>query len=277
MRIRHRPWMAVLAIALHGCVIDANLNTGYQPYMTHLRPAPVQGSLAVQRFRDARPPRVYSTAGRGFLTYVPFLPYVALPFERVDESALKAGTEARLDMPPFSDFTYPASMARAIADDLRSSGLFDAVQYVDEDRIEGHRYVLSGTLRTTPVEIDMTSYGLGIVGVLLWLLPIPAGQMWTNIAMDLAITDTSTGEQIWQQTVDHDYSMWVTLYTSTPTLVYGGTSSFGFTQLPSAAQVDRDSLFSWNFEVLRQAMGPTREAIAAALTQRPAQAAQPQP
>ena len=70
MRTCRRAWMAVLAIALHGCVINANLNTGYRPYMTPLRPAPVPDSLAVQRFRDARPPRVYSTAGRGFLTYV---------------------------------------------------------------------------------------------------------------------------------------------------------------------------------------------------------------
>jgi len=267
MTTRTRGWATLLALALglQGCVINANLNTGYRPEATLLRPSPLPESLAVRRFADERPPRVYSTTGRGFMTYVPLLPYVALPFERVDESALKAGDEANLTMPPFSQLTYPESMARAIADDLGTSGLFTTVQYVGDGPTDGYRYVLSGTLRTTPVEIDMTSYGLGIVGVLLWSLPIPMGQMWTNVSLDLTLTDTTTGQPVWHRTVTHEYSRWMTLYTSAPALVYGGTSSFNFVQLPSSAQVDRDSLFSWNFEVLRQAMGVTRKEIAAAL------------
>ncbi len=269
MSPRARAWTFLLALALSGCTIEANLNTGYRPDTTTLRETPLPATLAVRRFRDERPPRIYSTNGRGFMTYVPFIPYVALPFERIDETAFMIGKKLRRQMPPFEEFTYPASMARAIAEDLTASGVFKSVRYVGEDPTDGYRYVLSGVLRASPVETDMTSYGLGIVGVYFWLLPIPVGQTWTSVTLDLTLTDTEKGETVWQNTVSHDYAKWVTLYTSAPNLVYGGKTSFGFVQIPRTAQVDRDSLFSWNFEALRQAMATTRAAIAAAVARQP--------
>jgi hypothetical protein len=170
-------------------------------------------------------------------------------------------------MPPFEEFTYPVSMARAIAEDLEASGVFREVRYVGNEPPDGYRYVLSGVLRATPVEKDMTSYGLGMAGVLLWFLPIPAGQIWTNVTLDLTLTDTASGAPVWQRTLDHEYSKWVTLYTSAPSLVYGGATSFDFVRVPSSAGVDRNSLFSWNFEVLRQAMSAARGEMAAAVAE----------
>jgi hypothetical protein len=52
---------------------------------------------------------------------------------------------------------------------------------------------------------------------------------------------------------------------SAPTLVYGGVSSFDIPLVPPSAQVDRDSLFSWHFEVLRQAMQGVPQEIADAV------------
>jgi hypothetical protein len=253
MRVFDRRFVLLLSLFLAGCTVRANLNTGFKPAASVAGQAP-RDSLAVRRFTDSRPPRVYTTGGRGFMTYVPFLPYVALPYERLDESALKAGEEVHASMPPFEQYTYPASMARAIAADLEASGLFQRVAYVGDGSTEGYRYVLSGTLWASPLEKDMTSYCLGIVGVYLWLLPIPAGQTWASVTLDLTVTDTTTGQPVWQKTLTHEYAKWFMLYTSGPTLVYGGESSFDIPLLPSGAQVDRDSLFSWHFEVLRQAM-----------------------
>jgi hypothetical protein len=264
MGVCARTVVVLGSIALAGCTIRANLHTGFTPA------APVKGqvqrdALAVRRFTDSRPPRVYSTGGRAFLTYVPFLPYVALPYERLDESALKAGEEVHATMPPFEQYTYPASMARAIAADLNASGLFQKVAYVGGDSIDGYRYVLSGTLRASPLEKDMTSYCLGIAGVYLWILPIPVGQTWASVTLDLSVTDMTTGHRVWQKTLIHEYAKWITLYSSAPTLVYGGVLSFDIPLVPSGAQVDRHSLFSWHFEVLRQAMQGVPQEIAAAL------------
>jgi hypothetical protein len=160
-------------------------------------------------------------------------------------------------------------MAKAIADDLEASGIFEAVDYVGQDSASDYRYVLSGEIRESPLEKDMTSYGLGIIGVYLWILPIPVGQMWARVDLDLVLTDTSNGGRVWERRLTHEYAKWLTLYTSAPSLVYGGETTFGFTQLASSARVDRESLFSWHFETLRQAMQDVPREIASALEKRP--------
>lgn len=253
------------SLALAGCTIRANLDTGFPP-APRAAQQPTAPALAVQRFVDARPPRVYSTGGRAFLTYVPFIPYVPLPYERLDESAQKAGEEVHASMPPFETYTYPASMARAIAADLEASGLFARVAYVGGGATTDYRYVLSGVLRASPLEKDYTSYGLGIVGVYFWLLPIPNGQTWASVTLDLMLTDTTTGQVVWQKQLTHDYAKWTSTYTTGHTLVYGGATSFDIPLLPADAPVDRFSLFSWHFEVLRQAMQGVPPEIAAAMS-----------
>ena len=268
MRALARKLILLCLISLGACdTIQANLNTGFDPAPPVVGGVP-RDSLAVQRFTDDRPPRVYSTAGREFLVYVPFIPYVARPFERLDESALKAGEEVNASMPPFEQYTYPASMARAIAIDLDASGLFRKVDYVGDRSAAGYRYVLSGTVRSSPIEEDVTSYCLGIVGVYFWILPIPIGQTWASITLDLVLTDTATRQQVWRKTLTREYSKWFLLYTSGPSLVYGGETSFGLEQVVSPhanAQVDRNSLFSWHFELLRQAMQGVPQEIARAI------------
>lgn len=258
----------LVALSLSGCTISANLNTGYRTDGAKLRPAPLPDSLAVQRFVEDRPPRVYTTGGRAFLTYVPLIPYVDMPFERLDESALKAGSEVHMVMPPFEEYTYPASMAEAVADHLRSTGLFQSVKYVGTQTATGDRYVLSGKLRASPLEKDMTSYGLGIAGVYLWILPIPAGQVWASLTLELALADTKTGQVVWQRPLQHEISRLIFLYTSAPSLVYGGQSSFDIPLVSSDAQVDRHSLFAWHFEILRQAMAGVPAEISTAVESR---------
>src|SRR5262245_51680567 len=95
-----------LCVTLAGCTINANLATGYRAETGAAVGAPPRRvSVAVRRFKDERPPRVYTTLGRGFLTYVPLIPYVAFPYERLDESARKAGEEVGAAMPAFEEYT----------------------------------------------------------------------------------------------------------------------------------------------------------------------------
>ena len=101
--------------------------------------------------------------------------------------------------PAFETYYYPNSFAEAVAADLAEAGLFNAVDYVGREPVDGYRYVM--------------------------------------------------------------------LYTSSA-MVYGRGGAFSFNLIPppSDSKVDRRSLFSWHFEVLRRAMLDSKDEIAEALS-----------
>ena len=73
---------------LSACQLTPTFTTGYQ-IPGALATRPLDRRVAVIPFEEQRPPRVYTKAGRMFLTYVPLLPWVSFPFERLDESVRK--------------------------------------------------------------------------------------------------------------------------------------------------------------------------------------------
>jgi hypothetical protein len=266
-------------VAATGCQLTPNFRTGYQFDAQRLRNEPLGATLAVAQFQDARPPRVYSTTGKLFLTYVPILPYVSMPFERLEESvAIQSDSIARGGRgitlgarqnvaPEAAEYAYPASFARAVADDLKASGLFRDVVYTGAGSAQGHRYLLTGTLRASPLRRSVTSYCLGMPGVLLWFLPIPMAKTSASVTLDLNLVDTQDGVVVWQHTIDKPkVSRLITLYTSSA-MIYGrgGAFSFNLEPPPGNAQVDRRSLFSWHFESLRRGMQEAKPSLAQAL------------
>jgi len=262
------------------CQLTGTFTTGYQ------LPGPIAGqhidrSVAVLPFEEARPPRLYSTTGRMFLTYVPLLPYVTLPFERLDESVEKQskgiarggagitmGAEQNV-APPFDRYTYPRSFPRAIAEDLNSSGLFREVRFVETMPAEGFDYSIQGSVRESPLRSSATSFCLGIVGVLLWILPVPMQKTTASVSIDVTMTDAHSHEVVWSRTLESEVSRLATMYSSAIVYGRGGAFSFNLLPVPSDAKVDRNSLFSWHFEALRRAMLAARGDLAAKVASLP--------
>lgn len=264
------------ASLLTACQLTPTFTTGYDlPGSVAARS--LDRSLAVVPFEEERPPRLYGLAGRLFMTYIPLLPYVSIPFERLDESvriqskAIESGGRgmtagaAQGVAPPFEEYTYPRSFARAIADDLNTSGLFREVAFVEEDAVAGFDYVLRGAVRESPLRETATSFGLGMAGVLLWFLPIPMQKTSAAVAVDLTLTDAGSGETVWTRELESDISRFGTMYTSAMVYGRGGAMSFNLMPPPADAGVDRHSLFSWHFAALRRGMSDARSDLAAAL------------
>jgi hypothetical protein len=272
---------AALAAALVGCQLTATFTTGYEVDRVALRAQPINSSLAVKRFEEARPPRLYTLAGKLWMTCIPFIPYVTMPFERIDESvriqSRRIGTSgrgtpfgARQDVAPdFEQYAYPASIARAIAEDLGATGLFASVVYVGDEPAAEHRYHLTGEVSASPLRVSASSYGLGPIGVYLWFLALPYEKTTASTTVDLTLTDTNTGEIVWRDSIESEISRVVTLYTGSA-MVYGpgGGWSFSVVPPPSDSRVDRRSLFSWHFESLRRAMMKAKPSLAEALAGR---------
>ncbi len=129
--------------------------------------------------------------------------------------------------------------------------------------------MLSGVLRETPFRETVTSYGLGIVGVLLWFLPIPMTKWTGGVSLDIELKDQETDQVVWEKHLESDVSRYTTLYTGSA-MVYGrgGAFSLNMSPPPSNSKVDRRSLFSWHFEALRRGMVEARHELADALASR---------
>jgi hypothetical protein len=270
-------WILVAALlSWSGCALTPTFATGYrvEPMPPAARPA--GGSLAVLQFGDQRPPQHYSTQGKLFILYVPIVPYVTIDFERLDQIVPKLSAGIRPGdnvygaiqnrAPEQSTYAYPVSMAKAVAEDLATRDLFDSVEYVGEGSGEGHDYIMSGVLRATPVRTTTTSYCLGMAGVLLWLVPMPMQKTTGATKLDLTLTKTATNEVVWSHTVEAEVSRLDNLYTTNDGILYG-TSAFSYQMAtpPKDSQVDRTSIFAWNFEALRRGMAAAEPSLAAAL------------
>ncbi|MGH7289090.1 MAG: hypothetical protein ACREI8_13840 [Myxococcota bacterium] len=273
--------LAGVGLVLSGCQLTPSFDATYQMEADRLRASPVPGTLVVQRFEEQRPPRLWSTTGKLFLLYIPIIPWVTMPFERVDESVrqisegiersgrgITLGADVK-PAPEFEAYTYPESFPRTIAQDLAAGGLFTESRYIGDQPAADARYVLSGSVRETPLRRSATSFGLGMPGVLLWFLPVPMAKTTASVEVDLSLVDQQTGEEIWKRTLSSEVSRMFMLYTSSA-MVYGrsGAFSFNLEPPPSDAHVDRRSLFGWHFAALRRAMLDARQDLAATLSRR---------
>lgn len=281
MRPGARGFAALCGLLVAGCQLTPTFSAGYEPDPDRVRSTPLAGTLVVEPFSEEREPRYYNTTGRMFLTYVPFIPSVTLRFERLEESvriqseAIEAGGRGMTlgatqnAAPPFDRYYYPNSFARAVADDLAATGLFERVEYGPASEAARADLVLRGTLRQTPLRTSITSFGLGAAGVLLWLLPIPIAKTTAGVDLVLTLTDNESGDVVWEKQLSSEIHRYFTLYTSSA-MVYGrgGGFSFNLVPPPSEAKVDRRSLFSWHFEALRRAMLESKAELADLLRDR---------
>jgi len=254
--------LAVAAIGLTfltGCSYVPTTRLDYAPIQGSAAP-PVRHTLVVVPLTEDRPPRSYpSQLAHMFLTYVPLIPYISIPYERLDDS-LNVATQERGAGPLPRDELFPTKMAKVIADDLRQSQLFSDVQFVPQGTATAD-YVLSGLLRSTEFDVNATSYMLGMAGVLLWLLPIPIGSNTADVSIDLMLRDTH-GDVVWQFPLKGNGRRIFTFYNSggapvsnalTLEIKRYGTNDKG---------IDGDSLWAYHADALRSGMGDAKLSLA---------------
>jgi len=157
-------WVLAISLAT-GCAYIPTTSLEYAP-------VPLPGevrtnyTVAVLPLIEKRPPKHYpGMQGRLFMTYIPLLPYVKIPYERLDESFLLH--QKNLGSNPDEDQHFTVAMARATARDLDESGIFREVRFASsEDGAGDADLLLVGSLDSTEFDVFSTSYGLGIAGVL---------------------------------------------------------------------------------------------------------------
>ena len=258
-----RALVAVILIVslLAGCTYVPTRNLAYTP--TPLaRTHPGSAVLVVRNLEEARDERVYSSSiGRIWLTYVPLIPYVRIPYERLDESDQMH--RGRRIGPEGGESHFTVAMSEVIASDLASSGLFREVRYIGNDPVPVDAdYVLEGNLESTEFDVYTTSYMLGMAGVLLWLLPLPMGKNEATVDAELRLLDRS-GQSVWSDKLEGEGSRIFTLYNS------GGAPVTNRMMLEikrysrNDAGIDGDSLWAYHAAALRSGMSGIKASLSA--------------
>jgi hypothetical protein len=253
----------IAAGIVNGCSYVATTRLDYSPVANPPAPLPRQ-TLLVVPLQDDRAPRSFpSEFGHLFLPYVPLLPYITIPYERLDESLDVAHRDTgEAPLPPAE--LFPTKMAKVIADDLRRSELFSDVQFGPEGSRTSD-YVLTGTLRSTEFDEHVTSYMLGPAGVLLWMAPIPIGSDVADIRIDFALRDRQ-GNIVWQFPLQGSGRGLFTMYSNGAPI----SSSFNLQIVRYGSNdkgIDGDSLWAYHADALRSGMGAAKASLAAFLNQ----------
>lgn len=243
-----------------GCAYIPTTNLRYEPVATAYDGQPVY-SVAVLPLEEARGPKRYpGLQGRAFMAYIPLLPYVKVPYERLDESHILH--QKNLGSEPTPDEHFTTAFAQEIARDLGESGMFRHVKFAasEADAPDADLF-LSGELRSTEFDIYFTSYMLGIAGVLLWFLPIPMGKDKATVSLDLTLRDRA-GNTLWSHASEREASKMFTMYNS------GGESTSSEYRIEikryggNDLGIDGDSLWAYHAEALRAALGEAKESLA---------------
>jgi len=185
---------SVMAVGLAACTVTRNWQYPPDPPGTLLN---VKGSktlpvtVAVLPLRDLRGANVERGSGRMAL---PLVPYAVNSFDRPETVQDPEGVPL-IHMNPSRDF------AMAIANELRHAGICSTVA-VAESLTTRPDLVLSGAIRSTNWRRSYTTYGLGPIGPLFWLLGAPMGKATNTVAMDLQLTPADDPSRpVWQFTM----------------------------------------------------------------------------
>lgn len=157
------------------------------------------------------------------------------------------------------------SLARAIADDLRASGLFEEVQFEGDDSPPATTYELRGILWDPRLTGTFTTFGLSFFALPLMLLPVPVEQGAAVARLDLRLIENSPGRTLWSYSLNETIAR--NLHTSTRHLAYGrhGAASLSVPIPPAVDGVNPKSYFFWHLAALRQGMASAKRRLAAAL------------
>lgn len=249
---------AIFLIFLAACSHIPTQNFSYNPApLPDQQVKKIGGVLAVRTLQEGRPPRHFTPpVGKPFLLYIPLIPYVTLPYERLEESFAMTHGGEKLNLPD--------AMSRAMARDLQASGLFDRVVHVGDGALpDDTDYVLTGTLRSTRHTTSMTSYLLGMPGVLLWLAPIPNAKDTATVVLDLEMSDLF-GQSLWQHTIDESSFVLYTLWNSgdaVPVTHSVGVHHYGSNQ----KGIDGNSILARHANALRNGMIKAKVALVKSL------------
>ena len=186
----------LFSVAVSGCAIPRTWHYPPTPPGTLLnlkaaKAVPVK--VAVQPLRDLRGENANESS---WMVAIPLVPYGVDSFDRPENYETLEGAPL-IRMTPSRDF------ARAIADELRNAGVFSSVTYEDGNAPAAD-LVLTGSVKTTGWRRAYTTYMLGPVGPLLWMLGAPIATTTNRVVIDLQLAPAGSAQTLWKFSIEFE-------------------------------------------------------------------------
>lgn len=167
----------------------------YSVESSPLTPQPVLAkTVAVPPFRDSRPDENEAALS---MYLIPLM-----PFGWVDLSIPETGG-GKLTSTPVWKFEPTEDLAKAAAQELQASGLFQRVSFTERALEED--LVFCGDVKSTRYWGTMLTYGFSLAGPLLWVLGFPVGTVHNQLAVDFSLEDRGAGLTLWHKSYDLTY------------------------------------------------------------------------
>ena len=186
----------VVAFSVTGCLGNRDWTYPPPPHRAFLgiqADQQVSGSLVVLPLADQRGKEVQEEYWK---IAIPLVPSGSTFYDRPEDVK---------DPEPIDqvEFNPPKDFARALTDEIREAKIFSSVTYAGTDSPPSSEYVLQGRLYSTRWERHITTYLLGPLGTIFWILGLPMGQTDVTVEMDLRLTPAGDPKKVlWSFSMD---------------------------------------------------------------------------
>lgn len=174
--------LLIVSLTITGCLGSRDWDYPPPPdnaYLEVTADQKVDGSLVVVPLDDKRGTEVRE---QYWASVIPFVPYASSTYDR-PETVSNPSPVDEVTFSPSRDF------ARAMAEEVRKTGIFTSVTFVDKDQpLPPSDFVLRGRLYSTRWERNISTYLLGPAGTVLWFAGLPFGTTETDMEMFAQIT-----------------------------------------------------------------------------------------
>ena len=186
-------WVVALFVAFSvtGCLGNREWTYPPPPGRTFLgiqADQPVSGRLVVLPLVDQRGKEIQEEYWK---VAIPLVPSGSTYYDRPEDVKNPEHID-RVQFHPPQDF------ARALTDEIREAKIFSSVAFAEKSSGAASEYVLQGRLHSTRWERSITTYLLGPLGTVFWMIGLPMGQTDILVEMDLQLTPaTDSSKVLW--------------------------------------------------------------------------------
>lgn len=167
----------VFALLLSGCIQSRPfIYQKSEKIGDNLEKLPVV--IAIRPFEDLRP-----TENKASLAcFFPIVPYCEGINNRPENSESMSKT----------GFKASETITNALLEEIKQNNIFNDVYISQRANEPDAKYLITGKIKATYIESHITFYGLSVMGDLLWLLGLPAGNYKLNFDMTMDLVDNSS-------------------------------------------------------------------------------------